>query len=442
MNFAWLKSYMPRSFFGRSLMILLFPVVFLQLAVGLVFIQRHFAQVTQQMTHSVALELDYAADVIDSIDSFPEARLTLFTFARPFDMRLDLRQDKTVTPAARRYFYDISGKAIIDTLQAGLTRPTSIDLVRERQWVHVEIQTRHGALLADIPRGRVSASNPHQLLVLMVVISILLTLVSILFLRNQIRPIRELARVSEAFGKGRSESYTPRGATEVRRAGHAFLAMRARIERQIEQRTRMLSGVSHDLRTPLTRLKLSLAMQEETAETQDMRADVQEMEAMLEGFLSFARGDSLEDMETLPLGDLLDRIVQGWKRLDKPLALVVPSGAGDTRVTLRPDAVVRAVNNLISNAMHHADTVQLEVGLSDKTLTFTVQDDGPGIAPADREEALKPFARLDPARNQNSGSGVGLGLAIAADVARSHGGRLELDDSLLGGLSASLILPR
>lgn len=443
MNFTWLKSYMPRSFFGRSLMILLFPVVFLQLAVGLVFIQRHFAQVTEQMTHAVALELNYAADVVDSIESFPEARLTLFTFARPFNMRLNLLASETVTPAASRYFYDISGKSIIDSLQKGLDRPVSVDLVSDSARVFLRVQTRQGVISADISRGRVSALNPHQLLVLMVFVSIVLTVISILFLRNQIKPISELARVAEAFGKGRSVKYTPYGATEVRRAGHSFLAMRARLERQIEQRTQMLSGVSHDLRTPLTRLKLSLAMLEDTPETQQMNEDVSEMEHMLEDFLSFARGDSLEETEAVKIDALLDKIRQNWQRTEQPLEIrVSDTSTKSGKILLRPAAVIRALNNLIANAYSHADTVVLQASLTDRALRISVMDNGPGIPEQDRAEAIKPFVRLDPARNRNTNGGVGLGLAIAADVARSHGGNLELGDSDLGGLKATMTIPR
>ncbi len=443
MNFTWLKSYMPRSLFGRSLMILLFPVVILQLVIGLVFIQRHFAQVTEQMTHSVALELDYAADLIESIDNRNEARLTLFTFARPFDMRLDLRQDESVSPYVKRYFYDVSGASIIDTLLRRLDRPLSIDLTSNPGRVMLRMQTTKGVITADIPRARVSATNPHQLLVLMVSVSILLTVIAILFLRNQIRPIRDLVRASEAFGKGQSLDYRPRGANEVRSAGYSFLAMRARIERQIEQRTNMLSGVSHDLRTPLTRIKLSLAMQEDSEYVRQIAEDVEEMETMLDAFLAFARGAALEETRKVDARAFFAKIAGDCGRSGNKPAYLFEQSGDSADVVLRADSVARAVNNLLTNAFRHARTVSLRVYLDDRELRVTVEDDGPGIPQEAREEALKPFVRLDPARNQDVSGGVGLGLAIAADIARSHGGSLDLGDSeALGGLKVTFTIPR
>ena len=443
MNFTWLKSYMPRSLFGRSLMILLFPVVILQLVIGLVFIQRHFAQVTKQMTHAVALELDYAADLIESIDDQNKARLTLFTFARPFDMRLDLRKDESVSPYVQRYFYDVSGKSIINTLLRGLDRPVSIDLTSDPERVLLRMQTTKGVITASIPRARVSATNPHQLLVLMVLVSILLTVISILFLRNQIRPIRELAKASEAFGKGQSVDYAPRGANEVRSAGYSFLAMRARIERQIEQRTNMLSGVSHDMRTPLTRMKLSLAMLDDSEEVRHISKDVADMEKMLDGFLDFARGAALEEAKIVNADSFFSDIASDNTRNGENLAYAFVSESRQQDIVLRPDSVTRAINNLLGNAFRHAKNVRMEVRLDDKALSIVIEDDGPGIAESDRDEAMKPFVRLDPARNHDANDGVGLGLAIAADIARNHGGSLTLGASeTLGGLKAVLTIPR
>ncbi len=443
MNFTWLKSYMPRSLFGRSLMILLFPVVFLQLVIGLVFIQRHFAQVTDQMTNSVSLEVRYAADSVEQAADITDARAILDTLSRPFNIKMTLLPNTVFVPGIRRYFYDVSGKSIVTTLKRGLRRPIFVDLTTDKTLATLAFRTSKGILHADIPRARVSAINPHQLLVLMVFVSIFLTVISILFLRNQIRPIRELAQVSEAFGKGRSIAFQPSGANEVRRAGTAFLSMRARLERQIEQRTHMLSGVSHDLRTPLTRLKLSLAMLDPSPEVEQLQDDVTEMEKMLDGFLSFARGDTLEEIRPTDIKSLFEKVRADCERSGNTLDYIYrDTGDGTGLVTLRPAAIVRAVNNLLSNAYNYADTVRLRVSITGRLLTIEVTDDGPGIRVEDHAEALKPFVRLDPARNQNRAGGVGLGLSIAADIARSHGGQLRLAVSKsLGGLRATLTIP-
>ena len=423
---------------------ILFPVVVLQLVVGAVFIQRHFARVTTQMTASVGLELIYAADLVEEMDSVDGAKAVLSSLERPFNIRLELQADQTIAPEVRYYFYDISGRAMIESLRHNIKRDIAIDLTQSNWAVEVLIQTSRGVLKARIPRSRVSASNPHQLLVLMIFTAIVLTVISALFLRNQVRPIIRLAEASEAFGKGRVEEFHPSGATEVRRAGISFLAMRTRLERQIEQRTQMLSSVSHDLRTPLTRLKLSLAMMEGGEETSHMQQDVEDMEQMLDLFLSFARGDSLEVSKLVDPQKLIGKVVVDCQRSGREVGFDFNNQTPQSsKMKLRAGAVSRAITNLLSNALRYGSRVSLVAKLSEKNLTVVVEDDGPGIAQLDRENALKPFVRLDQSRNQDNAGGVGLGLAIVADVARSHGGTVQLSSSRkLGGLKVTFTIPR
>lgn len=444
MNFQWLKSYMPRSLFGRSLLMILFPVVVLQLVVGSVFIQRHFAQVTTQMASSVALELKYAADLVEEMDSVEEARAVLFSLEHPFNIKLDLELGETVSPEVHFYFYDVSGRALIASLRNDIERAIAIDLTGPTWSVEVKLQTSIGVLHAEIPRSRVSAANPHQLLLWMLLTAIIMTVISALFLRNQVRPIRRLAEASEAFGKGIVVPFHPSGATEVRRAAHSFLAMRGRLERQIEQRTQMLSSVSHDLRTPLTRLKLSLEMMEEGEETPHMQQDVEDMEQMLDVFLSFARGDSLEDTVTVNPQNLINKVVADCQRSGHEICFDFNNQTPQSSdMKLRFGAVSRAITNLLSNALRYGDQVALSANLSEKHLQVIVEDNGPGIPKPERVNALKPFVRLDQSRNQDTSGGVGLGLAIVADVARSHGGTVVLSDSeKLGGLRVTFTIPR
>ncbi|HRO13344.1 histidine kinase dimerization/phospho-acceptor domain-containing protein, partial [Amaricoccus sp.] len=288
------RTFLPRSLFGRALTILLVPIVVLQLVVGLVFFQRHYQRVTEQMTRNVAYELAYAVGELDSAEDPVEATARIAELARPLDLWLQFEPGATVEPGVTRDFFDFTGAKVAETFEAALPGSVAIDLSDSRGAV-IRMQTRSGVLQAAIPRDRLSVSNPHQLLVLMILAAMLLTTVAIVFLRNQVRPIRALAEAAEAFGKGRSVPFRPTGAEEVRRAGAAFLSMRSRLERQIEQRTQMLSGVSHDLRTPLTRMKLTLALMEESEETRDLLADTDQMERMLGEFLAFARGDSREE---------------------------------------------------------------------------------------------------------------------------------------------------
>ncbi len=423
---------------------ILIPVVVLQLVVGIVFVQRHFTQVTNQMTTSVALELSYAADLVDEMDSVEEARAILYSLERKFAIKFALHLDQAVVPSVKFHFYDVSGWAVIDTLQNRITRDISINLVDQSWSVNVRIQTSRGVLDATIPRGRVRATNPHQMLVLMVLTAIIMSVISALFLRNQIKPIRKLAEASEAFGKGQAEEFHPSGATEVRRAGHSFLAMRTRLERQIEQRTQMLSSVSHDLRTPLTRMKLSLAMMDETDDTQDMQHDVADMEKMLDAFLSFARGDALEKAKTVNAEKILTRVVADCRRSGREITYQFENRSSKTlMVKMRKGAIARAITNLLMNALTYGEKVSLSASLSNKHLKLVVEDNGTGIPEVERENVLRPFVRLDQSRNQGECGGVGLGLTIVSGIARSHGGTVRLSESeRFGGLKVTLTIPR
>ena len=440
MTFAWLKLYAPRSLYGRAVLILLMPVILIQLVVTVVFIQRHYEDVTDQMSRSVALELRFLVNTLNAAPSAARGMADVAPLVAA--LRLELRLPDPAPPTAdSRIFYDLSGRIVIATLRDELSDLPAIDLQSDLKRVHLALTTVHGPLGVDFPRSRVSASNPHQLLVLMVGVSLFLTVISFLFLRNQVRPIHKLAEAAEAFGRGRALPYRPRGASEVRAAGQAFLDMRNRIERQIEQRTVMLSGVSHDLRTPLTRLKLGLSMLDETPDIAELQGDVRDMQAMLDTFLDFAQLDSLDDPEPVNPADMLDTLARGAARAGQDVRVVGQCPAGP--VLLRPMAVRRALDNLIGNAVRFGTHVELSCTVTERAVVFSVEDDGPGIAPAAREEALKPFTRLDKARSQNRGGNVGLGLSIAVDIARQHGGTLRLDTSArLGGLRADLVLAR
>jgi two-component system osmolarity sensor histidine kinase EnvZ len=273
---------------------------------------------------------------------------------------------------------------------------------------------------------------------------VLFSAVAVAFLRNQIRPIRQLAEASDAFGKGRNLPFRPGGAEEVRRAGTAFLAMRARLERQIEQRTQMLSGVSHDLRTPLTRMKLTLALMEDGEDIEGLARDVEQMERMIDEFLAFARGGAAEEPAPADPFRLAAGIAEDARRAGAAIELVAENDTPeDPMVAMRSSAVTRALDNLVGNAARYGERMRLTTRLSPRLLSYIVEDDGPGIPEPERSRAVQPFARLDAARNLDAGGNVGLGLTIALDVARSHGGGLDLGESAdLGGLKATLRLPR
>ncbi|WP_172329332.1 ATP-binding protein [Mangrovicoccus sp. HB161399] len=433
-----LKPYMPQSLTWRATLILLLPVVILQLVVSIVFIQRHVDDVTAQMTDSVLVELNYLLGEIDSARTLEAARLVARDLGPKLGIRVTIPSQDDMEEGYR--WYDLSGGPVIEALRAGLPRTIAIDLVRSKSSVHMRVPTRYGNVDLRFDRERVSASNPHQLLVLMLFTGLLMTLIAYLFLRNQLKPITRLAAAAQDFGKGRHVAYKPSGAREVRLAGLAFLDMRDRIERQIESRTLMLSGISHDLRTPLTRMRLELSLMDESEETEALTRDVADMERLVNEFLSFARGDALEAAEPVDAAELLRDFVARSERGGLPVSLARCDETGT--VQMRPMAVQRALDNLVGNAVRYGSHAWISLEAGKRSLTIRVEDDGPGIPEVQRDQAVKAFARLDPARNQNL-PGVGLGLSIAADIARSHGGQLRLGSSSAhGGLRADLLLAR
>jgi len=439
------KSLLPRGLFGRAALILLLPVMVLQLVVAAAFIQRHFAGVTRQMSEGIVIEMRHLLAEVAAAPDLATAQSRAADLGRALDMAVSLPGGPPAAADARA-FWDWSGRVVILTLRAGLPELEVADLLTNTRQVQAWFRTPWGEMRIEINRRRVSASNPHQLLVLMVFASVVMTGMAFVFLRNQMTPIARLAKAAEAFGKGQVVPYRPRGALEVRAAGNAFLDMRARIERQIETRTMMLSGVSHDLRTPLTRMKLALSLMPEDEETEALSRDVAQMERMVNEFLAFARGDAMEEAVPVDPADLLSGLVEAAARAGQPVTLVAvewPVAGGPAQLRLRPDALARALENLIGNAVRHGSKVEVSLLTGERMLRFVVEDDGPGIPREQRDEAMQPFRRLDSARNPNSGGGVGLGLAIAADVARSHGGALRLSESeRLGGLRAELSVVR
>lgn len=439
MSFRWLKHYVPRSLYARAALILVLPVIALQLVVSVTFIRQDLEDVTTQMTLTIVRELQLIADQAESAPDPETAQAQMAPFLDRLQMRLRFVPPQDVPTADRIRWFDYSARIVRDTLYREIPETLAISFPDNRE-VLLYFRSALGPAEVSIGRRRVTAAAPHQLIAITVFFGLLLSAIAFLYLRNQLRPIKRLADAAQAFGRGRTVPYSPSGAIEVRAAGHAFLDMRARIERHIEQRTLMLSGVSHDLRTPLTRLKLGLSMLDEN-DAEPLLQDVTEMERLVDSFLEFSRGAAEGEPEPVDPMDLVARIVEDARRAGKPATLTETNGGGT--LPLRPIAIRRAVENLISNAVRYGSRAEVSVVLTDRSLRIRVEDDGPGIPADQRAEAVKPFARLDPARNQNKGSGVGLGLAIVMDTARAHGGALRLGKSArLGGLQADIVIAR
>ncbi|HEV2559914.1 MAG TPA: ATP-binding protein [Microvirga sp.] len=432
-----LSGILPKGLYARSLIIIIAPMVILQSVIAYVFMERHWQLVTRRLSSAVTSEI---AAIIDIYETYPQDR-ELANLARIASERLqldvDILPETELPPPGPKPFFSILDEALTDELRRQIDRPTWTDTVGRSNFIEIRVKLDNGIMRVLARRSQAYASNSHIFLVWMGASSVVLLGVAILFLRNQIRPILRLADAAESFGKGRDVEFRPRGAREVRKAGHAFLEMRRRIERARDQRTTMLNGVSHDLRTILTRFKLSLALLDQTPEVEDLKRDVDEMSRMLEGYLAFARGDAGEAAVTTDLRTLLEDLQVDAERQGHVTDLDI---VGDPMITVRPDAFRRLLFNLVNNAARHGDRIAITANHETRWLVVHVDDDGPGIPADKRDEVFKPFVRLDEARNQDEG-GSGLGLAIARDIARSHGGDINLGESPMGGLRATVRLP-
>lgn len=427
---------MPKGLYQRSLIIIIAPMVLLQAVVGFVFMERHYQSVTALL--SAATTRDIAA-VMDMLAADPpgEHAQTIQIAAERLNLNVAVLPGQTLPPPSSQPFFSLLDATLSRQITEQIGLPFWIDTVGRSNLVEIRIGSDEGVIRFFALRGQTYASNSEIFIFWMVGTSLVLITIAILFLRNQIVPIQRLADAAESFGKGRpAPDFRPRGAREVRRASAAFIEMRERIIRQIEQRTTMLAGVSHDLRTILTRFRLQLELIGRSADTDELREDVLDMQRMLEGYLAFARGDGGEVAEPTHIRALLERIVE-QAGPEKRVTLKV---IGDPLLTLRPIGFRRCILNLAANACRHGDRVEIEARHEDGWLTVHIDDNGPGIAPEQREDVFRPFYRLDSARNLDS-SGTGLGLPIARDIARSHGGDIMLTESPLGGLRATVRIP-
>ncbi|NJR14214.1 MAG: HAMP domain-containing protein [Phyllobacteriaceae bacterium] len=431
---------MPKQLYARALIIVIAPMILLQSVIAFVFMERHWQTVTQRLSTAVVRDIAAIIDMVETYPTTPGAAEAVRIAQDRLSLKVDIMPPEPLPPATRKPFFSILDQVLSEEIAARIARPFWIDTVGNSDIVEIRILLDNQVLRVFARRNQAYASNSHIFLLWMVGTSLVLLAIAIVFLRNQIRPIQALARAAEAFGRGQKlqEEFRPRGAEEVRRAGTAFIRMRERIERQIEQRTAMLTGVSHDLRTVLTRFRLQLEFASTEEDKAALRKDIEEMQSMLEGYMAFARGDVAEDPAPVNLNEFFARF-ENEARMRGKVFEFSPANIGE--VIVKPNAFARLMANLISNALRHADHVSVSLRRSAKSIQFVIDDNGAGIPADKREEVFRPFYRLDEARNLNE-SGTGLGLAIARDLARGHGGEIALDDSPLGGLRATVILPQ
>lgn len=433
-----IKKVLPRSLLGRAVLIIVTPLILLQLVSAAVFYESHWDKVSRRLALGLAGDVASVVELFNQ-DSSPVGWNRVSNIAeRHMGIVMNFREGEIMSNRQAEEDRGVVDKLLIRALNERLSRPFKVDTETVDRHVVVSVQLPNGILELTSSRKRLFSSTTYIFVIWMVGTAMVLFGVAAIFMRNQVRPIRRLARAADNFGKGReAPNFKPEGATEVRRAAAAFIAMKERIQRQINQRTDMLAGVSHDLRTPLTRMKLQLELLGDVAQAEDMKQDVAEMEHMLEGYLAFARGEGDETPRPTDLRAMLGDVVGLAKRHGAAVDLHTE---GSLEVMARPNAFKRCVTNLVENADRYGDHVSVRAGVRGDAIEIIIDDDGPGIPEDKHEEAFKPFIRLENSRNRDTG-GVGLGLSIARDIIRSHGGDLTLADSPSGGLRARLTMP-
>lgn len=432
-----LKPYLPKSLMGRTVLIIVTPLILLQVVSATIFFESHWNKVGRRLALDVAGEI---ALVIDAMRAAPDDQAVTDLFNQT---RAVLQLDMAYAPGAVLEDTAKVGETIlVDQLTAAmeevLNRPHRIDAASQDRFVEIDLQLAQGVLSVTVPKKRLFSTTTYVFVLWMAGTSMLLFAVAVIFMRNQVRPIRRLAQAANDFGTGRdTPKFKPEGASEVRRAAAAFIAMRNRIKRHIQQRTDMLAGVSHDLRTPLTRMKLQLEMMSGADGVNELKSDITDMEHMLEEYLAFARGEGGEKSLTTNLSDMLGKIVNQARRKGGRIDLHCE---GEITASVKVNALKRALTNLIDNSVRHAENISIRAGVRGELVEIMIDDDGPGIPEDKREDVFKPFFRLDASRNPGTG-GVGLGMTIARDAVRAHGGDVVLEDAPGGGLRVKVSLP-
>ena len=432
-----LKRILPRGLLARSLLIIVTPLVLLQIVSGIIFYDRHWSNVSRHRADALAGDIAMVLELTDrnGINSDESAVYDLAW--RTLDLIITY-EPEAILPNTN---YDPSGNletTLARSIARIVQRPAVIDAISARDRVLIDLQLPSGVLRVSANEERLISSTTKIFILWMTGTSLILFGVATLFMRNQVSPIRRLATAADNFGKGRdTPNFKPSGAIEIRQAASAFLAMRSRLERQIQQRTEMLAGVSHDLRTPLTRMKLQIAMLNKNAEIEELSSDVSAMESMIEDYLNFARGEGSEDRQIVNARDLLEEVARSAARNGPPINLHIQD---EVELPLARNAMRRCLTNLVDNAARHGSQTELSASRNGRVLEIFVDDNGPGIAPKMRDDVFRPFFRLDQSRNTETG-GTGLGLSIAQDIILGHGGEISLDESPIGGLRVIMRIP-
>ncbi len=433
-----IKQILPKSLLGRSLLIIVTPLVLLQVVSAFIFYESHWDKISERLAKALAGDIGAVVEIIRREGKTLDMDWLQLMALDRMEMAISVEKDAILSNSPLGPYPDRHVSNLGDAMRERVEKPFTIDTLTFDKKLIIQVQLSEGVLRVVTTRKRLFSSTTYVFVLWMTGTSLILFTVAVIFMRNQVRPIRRLARAADAFGKGRdTPNFKPEGAQEVRQAASAFIEMRDRIQRHITERTKMLAGVSHDLRTPLTRMQLQLALLSEEDGVAELKEDISEMSRMLEGYLAFARGEGDEKPRTTHLNTLLQGVVERARRKGGLIDLHLE---GDLSLPLKPNGFERCVTNLIDNAIRYGDHLSVRAGKRGDAIEVTIDDDGPGIPEEERNKVFRPFYRMEDSRNPDTG-GVGLGMSIARDIMRGHGGEIILSDSPSGGLRVRLQLP-
>ena len=430
-----IKGILPKSLFYRALLIVAVPVLVLQLIITVVFFDSLWIKTTKGMTRALVNEIstfiefykneNYDKNEIQNVFSVYQDLNFEFVNDKDFIFKYT---DRWFSPIDRTLRRELKSKFKLDNFWFATTN--------YKELIDIRIKYEDGYFKFLVPRDRVTSSSARIFALWITVPALIMVLISLIFLKNQTRPITNLARAAEKFGKGEEiEEFKPSGASEIRRAGYEFDKMRKRIIRHLNQRSEMLSGISHDLRTPLTRMKLQISFVKDKEISKKLTEDVDEMEKMLNEYLQFTKSSFSEKDEMFNLSDLIRETIAKYNNDNIYLELM-------PRVYFngKKNLITRCINNLTDNAIKYAKKINIELNKKDNNIFIKIEDDGPGIPKTEYENVFKPFYKINKGR-ADSKSSVGLGLSIASDIIKSHGGNIKLDKSNMKGLSVKVFLP-
>ncbi|PIZ33804.1 MAG: two-component sensor histidine kinase [Alphaproteobacteria bacterium CG_4_10_14_0_8_um_filter_37_21] len=432
-----LETIRPKSLFSRALVILGMPILLVQMVLGYIFVDRHTETILRQLSQNISGEISLTLDLLENTENVDKMLLRAKESLNINIQILDKKHLDTHGLYQKGWLYN----HIDSALKTKISAPYFVFMTDDK--INIQVESVRGVIEYEMTRKKLFSRTTPLVLIWTGFSSIVLLLIAAIFMRNQIRPIKRLAKAADCFGKGGDvANFRPEGATEVRLAGSAFIKMQERLNLLLTERTQMLAGVSHDLRTPLTRMKLQLSMMDSTKAKKELLEDLAQMQSMLEGFLNYARGSQQEERKLCDLIKLLEGVIKPYQtptfKID--IIYVDKKDSNSLIFSLKGDLVKRLLTNLIVNSKVSGTCVHITVTQRERFLQFFVDDNGAGIPLSERENVFKPFYRLDTARHTQSGN-VGLGLSIVRDAIRSHGGQVFLEDSPLGGIRVVLNLP-